>query len=264
MGLILEEPDQLLAQLVVVRVLEHRSLGRAGGGTGPRGSPPTFAAGPLVIITTRSERNSASSTSCVTISAVFWSSRPELEQHLLQLEPRERVEHAERLVEQEHLRVESAKARAMPDALPHAAATARRGACAARRRGRRSVEVVRGDLGALGAGRRRMTWSTPSSDVVERGHPGEQARRLEDDAAIGAGPATSRPARTMPPAGRVGAGPATIDSTVDLPQPEWPMRQTNSPFGDGEVEVLDDDAPVAVRRRERLASSCESSRYFGS
>ena len=116
-----------------------RSRGR---GNGTVRTSPSRASGPLVIIATRSERNSASSTSCVTISAVLLVRAPQVEQHFLQLEARQRVEHAERLVEQQHL-----------------AATARRrarcrraGACPARARPAclcsasprpTSVEVVR-------------------------------------------------------------------------------------------------------------------------
>ena len=44
----------------------------------------------------------------------------------------------------------------------------------------------------------------------------------------GPGPSISRPARMMPPL-VFSLSPATIDSTVDFPQPEWPIRQTNSP-----------------------------------
>ena len=42
------------------------------------------------------------------------------------------------------------------------------------------------------------------------------------------GPSISRPPMTTPPV--VGwLRPMRIESTVDLPQPEWPSRQTNSP-----------------------------------
>jgi hypothetical protein len=42
------------------------------------------------------------------------------------------------------------------------------------------------------------------------------------------GPSTSRPAMTTPPV--LGAvSPITMESTVDLPQPEWPTIETNSP-----------------------------------
>ena len=32
-----------------------------------------------------------------------------------------------------------------------------------------------------------------------------------------------------------------MESTVDLPQPEWPMMQTNSPSLNPEVKIPDDD-----------------------
>ena len=45
----------------------------------------------------------------------------------------------------------------------------------------------------------------------------------------GPGPSISRPATVTPPP-VASVRPATIESTVDLPHPLWPMRQTNSPF----------------------------------
>ena len=149
--------------------------------------PPSRAAGPLVIIATRSDRNSASSTSCVTISAVLRSRRQQLEQHLLQLEAGQRVEHAERLVEQQHLGREGEGARdAHP--LPHAR----------RQLGRLLVQgvrqadqrqVVRGDLAARSrAARPAKHLVDAQHHVLERGHPGQQAGRLEHDAAVGPGP----------------------------------------------------------------------------
>src|SRR3954447_1972021 len=45
----------------------------------------------------------------------------------------------------------------------------------------------------------------------------------------GPGPVSSFPARIIAPSVS-GFRPATIDNTVDLPHPEWPIRQTNSPF----------------------------------
>ncbi len=52
----------------------------------------------------RSARNNASSTSCVTINAVVRSFVHSAIKHFLQLDARQRVEHPERLVEQQHLR----------------------------------------------------------------------------------------------------------------------------------------------------------------
>ena len=146
---------------------------------------PSRAAGPFVIIATRSERNSASSTSCVTISAVLRSCAPEVEQHLLQLEARQRVEHAERLVEQQHLRRQREGAREA-DALPHAGRQlgrplVQRVAEADQRRGsaRRSPR-------ARVAARCGVDLVDAEQHVLERGQPRQQARRLEHDAAIGA------------------------------------------------------------------------------
>ena len=80
---------------------------------------PTSAAGPLVIITMRSERKSASSTSCVTMSAVFRSLRQSSMSTCCSSIARERIEHPERLVEQQHFRRKREGA-GDADALPHA------------------------------------------------------------------------------------------------------------------------------------------------
>ena len=45
----------------------------------------------------------------------------------------------------------------------------------------------------------------------------------------GPAPLTSCPSSTKPPLDIL-LSPAAIDRTVDLPQPEWPMSVTNSPF----------------------------------
>ena len=66
--------------------------------------------------------------------------------------------------------------------------------------------------------------------VVERGHPRQQARRLEHDAAVAARARRSTAPSTVTPPASAASSPATIESTVDLPQPEWPIRQTNSPW----------------------------------
>ena len=44
----------------------------------------------------------------------------------------------------------------------------------------------------------------------------------------GPGPSTSLPSSTTPPP-VAGSSPATTFSSVDLPQPEWPMTETYSP-----------------------------------
>ena len=45
----------------------------------------------------------------------------------------------------------------------------------------------------------------------------------------GSAPSTCLPSSTMAPL-EMSLSPAVIVSTVDLPQPEWPMSETNSPF----------------------------------
>ena len=42
------------------------------------------------------------------------------------------------------------------------------------------------------------------------------------------------------PAGRMSSRPAIMRSSVDLPQPDGPTKTTNSPFGDRQVDAVDD------------------------
>jgi hypothetical protein len=65
-------------------------------------------------------------------------------------------------------------------------------------------------------------------DVVERAHPGHQRVALEHHAAVQPGPRTSRPSMMTLPA-LASSRPASAFRMVVLPQPEWPMMQTNWP-----------------------------------
>ena len=78
------------------------------------------AAGPLVIITTRSDSSTASSTSCVTITTVLRVPRDDFQQLVLQIGARQRIERAEGLVHQQHLGLHRERA-GDADALLHAA-----------------------------------------------------------------------------------------------------------------------------------------------
>ena len=78
------------------------------------------AAGPLVIMTMRSESSTASSTSWVIISTVFSSLLMDRHDAVLQVRAGQRVERAERLVEQQHLGLHGERA-GDADALLHAA-----------------------------------------------------------------------------------------------------------------------------------------------
>ena len=55
----------------------------------------------------------------------------------------------------------------------------------------------------------------------------------------GPGPAISRPSQSRTPV--VSVGPAIRLSSVDLPQPEWPISAMNSPPPDGQVDVAQGD-----------------------
>ncbi len=59
-----------------------------------------------------------------------------------------------------------------------------------------------------------------------------QGKRLGDwktTARSGSAPSTFQPSRRIAPL-EIGLSPAAIVSTVDLPQPEWPMSEMNSPL----------------------------------
>ena len=107
------------------------------------------AAGPLVIITMRSDSSTASSTSWVIISTVLPSLLMDRHHRILQVRAGQRIERAERLVEQQHLRLHGERARE-PDALLHAAGDFRR-ALVLGVRHLHELEIVHGPGVALGA-----------------------------------------------------------------------------------------------------------------
>ena len=89
-------------------------------------------------------------------------------------------------------------------------------------------------LAPSATGSRHGDWNT-----IARSGPGPDRLRV--------------PSMTTPP--KVARSrPATIDSTVDLPQPEWPRMATNSPASNRRVDVLDGDERTG-RRREHLGQA---------
>ena len=153
---------------------------------------------------------------------------------VLQVRARQRIERAERLVEQQHLRLHGQRA-GDADALLHAARDLRRPLVLGVRH-LHEVEIVHGPVMALGA----ATWCREhlvdrEAHVVVDGEPRQQAVVLEHDGAVRArARCTSRFSSSTPP--RVACvRPATMLSSVDLPQPEWPMMETNSPFSTSSV-----------------------------
>ena len=94
------------------------------------------------------------------------------------------------------------------------------------------LEVVVGDAARSRAGSRLTRRCAAASSTFSRARqPWQQARRLEHDRALGAGARHLR-AVDDDAAEVARSSPAMIDSTVDLPQPEWPRMATNSPAVD--------------------------------
>ncbi len=96
-------------------------------------------------------------------------------------------------------------------------------------------QLARASLAPLGRG--DAAQPQRQLDVLRRGQPREQRRLLEHQRRPAAGTST------VPAVGS--SRPATRFSRVDLPQPEAPSRQTNSPGAHVEVDV------VEHRRRRR-------------
>ena len=96
------------------------STRRRGRASGTASTSPMVAAGPLVIITMRSDSSTASSTSWVIMITVCAELRMDVHHRVLQVRAGQRVERAERLVEQQHLRLHGERP-GDADALLHAA-----------------------------------------------------------------------------------------------------------------------------------------------
>jgi hypothetical protein len=130
----------------------------------------------------RSERKSASSTSWVTMSAVFWSRCHKIQQHLLQLVAGERVQHAERFVQQQHLglqRERPGNAAALAHALGEFRRTPLHGVARADQR-----EVVFGDLTALADRGGVVHLVDAEQDILEGRSAMGAGRATENHAAI--------------------------------------------------------------------------------
>jgi hypothetical protein len=145
---------------------------------------------------------------------------PQLQDQLLDLLARQRVECAERLVHQHHLGIARERA-SEADPLLHAA--------------RKLVDRMIGEL--LEADEAQLVerdaaalvfWRAAhpqaERDVLGDVEPGHQRVLLEHDAALGAGPVTGLPSRTISPA-EYCMNPAMQDKSVVLPQPERPARR---------------------------------------
>ena len=219
------------------------------------------AAGPLVIITMRSDSSTASSTSCVDHHHRALRAGDDLQQLVLQVRARQRVERAEGLVHQQHLRLHRQRA-GDADALLHAAGDlvrplgrgVRHADQLERRLGARSCSCAVVSLLAEHALDRQV-------HVLEAGQPGQQRVVLEHHRALRAGRGDLAVVAEQHAAGRR-VRPAIRLSSVDLPQPEWPISVTNSPCSTVQVDVAQrvEAAPCGVSNT--ISTFCTSMKLF--
>jgi hypothetical protein len=154
--------------------------------------PPIVAAGPLVIITIRSDRRTASSTSCVTISTVLPVAATILTSSSCS-RARVSASSAPNGSSSSSTFGCIASARAIPDALLHAAGYFVRELVL----GMREPDELEGVAGSAVQVGLRFALAEHSfhgqMHVVEAREPRQEGVILEDDAAVRAGPAISRP-----------------------------------------------------------------------
>ena len=158
---------------------------------------------------------------------------PDAQQLVAHQQPRLLVERAERLVEQQHLRLEHQRARDA-DALAHAAGKLRRIGLGEVRKPHEGERVVDAPLD-LGA--RHAAPAQAEGDVVPNVEP-EEARVLLEHGADAVGDrASERLAVERRTCRRSAADrPASTSSSVDLPQPEGPTTEKNSPRAISEID----------------------------
>ena len=207
---------------------KQSSTRRRGRASGTASTSPMVAAGPLVIMTMRSDSSTASSTSWVIMIVVDAEPGMDVHHRVLQMGARQRVERAERLVEQQDLRLHG-KRPGNADALLHAARNLGR-ALVLGMRHLHEVEIAHDPvmpLGpALGAAEH---FRHRQIDVLVDGEPRQQEWFWNTTARSGPGLSTSLFSSSTAPAETL-VSPAIRLSKVDLPQPEWPMIETNSPL----------------------------------
>ena len=209
------------------------------------------APGPLVISRMRSASRIASSTSWVIMKAVCVGLRDQARDLVLQRAAGQRIQRAEGLVHQQHLRVRAparGRCRRAASSRPRAAPACGRGRCARptrfQRRARRLVAASPCPSRDAGRTARRRRSLPPSSRASAHG-PGRSPR--------GRARGRRSPARPRSPPPSSGASsPARMFRTVVLPQPECPTRQTNSPRATpNQTSSKTVVAPIAARRCPR-------------
>ena len=174
----------------------------------------------------RSARNTASASECVTNTIVLPVRASRIGKVFAQHHAGLLVERRERLVEQQYLGADAKPARKI-DALLHAAG--------------KLFRVVIGELRHVDRGERLHRAVAPAgvvdaleferqAEILDHRVPGQQRALLEHKAmSFGRGPFTGAPSTVTEPA-VASSIPPIMASSVLLPQPEGPSRQTNSPW----------------------------------
>src|SRR5688572_15622702 len=228
---------------------ERRSRGR---GRVTSSTSPMRAAGPLVIITTRSESSTASSTSCVTISTVE-PVRSTMRISSSCSVARVSASSAPNGSSSSSILGSMARARAMPTRCFMPPEISCGYLCAACERPTRSSAalVLSFSFSFLSSKTRSIARCTFSKQVSQ----GSSEWFWNTTPRSGPGPPISRSARISAPA--VGCNrPATRLSSVDLPQPEWPIRDTNSP------RSTIRSTPAMASKPSKLIPTPSMRRYF--
>src|SRR5882762_1783874 len=230
----------------------RRSRGR---GRSISRTPPIFAAGPLVIITTRSERSTASSTSWVTMSTVLPVAAT---MRISSSWRRARVKASSAPNGSSSNRTLGSidSARAMPTRClmpPESSCGYLCSACASctnsRARCTRSLSTA---FFAAAPNTRSTARCTFSKQVSQ----GNRAWFWNTTPRSGPGPVTSRSASRMWPS-VASSSPATMLSNVDLPQPECPISETNSPAWMSRlISSSAQNGPFLVSNTMRTLSIC--------
>src|SRR4051812_8977594 len=181
----LQERNQMLPQLVIIRVLQHglacpgpwkfhfQNVTDLRFGTIGHHDNAVTEEKRLIHVMRHHQRR-------------FFVLAPEFDQHLLKFKSSQRIKHAKRLIQQEHFWRKGEGPRDA-DALPHPRREIRRllvhGISQAN-----DSEIIFGDLVAFLARGGIEDLVDPKHHILKSAYPGEQARRLKDHTAIRPGP----------------------------------------------------------------------------
>ena len=204
----------LEARVVVQRLAVARTRAAPTSTAGPSVAP-----GPTVSGTMRSASRTASSTSFVTITTVFWSRSQMASSSSCRVARVSASRRREGLVEQQHGRIGRERARDRHP-LAHAAGQLGRPLVAGRCRGHQ-VDVAQSTCARrFSAGQLREHLVDAEGHVLVDGQPGQQRVVLEDDAAVGPRPRDRTAVEQDGVPRRAASSPAIIESSVVLPAPE--------------------------------------------